>query len=490
MEEEIINKFEKFKWTKESTRKTTIHRYYDFAEVISHQPVKDITFLKSAHVVNTYFNGEVNQYHEKSEWEKAKENVMNLLKRRDILKFLKKNMFSAQKNITDWIRNKIYKKDISKCSNGEILALLKERRKRYLCLVNWQWFGFIGKFCIEEAVMELLKDYTKDTEEAVKIVFANENPVHIIQEGIETKKIALIAKKGNKKKLDKMLMKHLDRFIAVNMYDETYQEMTLHSLEDRINKLKKKEGLEEEIGKLKKKFWLNKKNYQELIKKYKFFKKNRELLDLAHKFSEFNEIRNYYRGLCSFYSRGFFEQIAKRLGLTLKEILCYCDEEIILALEGKMKLKKKEAKERYKKSVLVYDEDSFYFYTGEEAEKLIEKLELNPKNTNELSGQIACKGKKVIGKVKIINSTYDMHKLVRGDILIASVTRPEFLVSIKKAAAIVTDEGGLLSHAAIVSREMNKPCIIGTKIATKTFKDGDLVEVDANKGIVKVIRRK
>ena len=135
-----------------------------------------------------------------------------------------------------------------------------------------------------------------------------------------------------------------------------------------------------------------------------------------------------------------------------------------------MKLRKKEAEERYKKSVFIYDEDTFYFYIGEEAEKLIEKLQLNPKNANELTGQIACKGKKVIGKVKIINSTYDMHKLGKGDILIASVTRPEFLVSIKKAAAIVTDEGGLLSHAAIVSRELRIPCIVGTKFATKIFK--------------------
>jgi len=55
----------------------------------------------------------------------------------------------------------------------------------------------------------------------------------------------------------------------------------------------------------------------------------------------------------------------------------------------------------------------------------------------------------------------------------------------KRAIAIVTDEGGLLSHAAIVSREIGKPCIVGTKIATKVLKDGDLVEIDADKGIIR-----
>ena len=70
------------------------------------------------------------------------------------------------------------------------------------------------------------------------------------------------------------------------------------------------------------------------------------------------------------------------------------------------------------------------------------------------------------------------------------MTRPEFLPLMKKAAAFVTDAGGLLSHAAIVARELKKPCIIATETATKVFKDGDLIEVDADKGVVRVLKRK
>jgi len=75
-----------------------------------------------------------------------------------------------------------------------------------------------------------------------------------------------------------------------------------------------------------------------------------------------------------------------------------------------------------------------------------------------------------------------------GDILISSMTTPDMVPIMKKAAAFVTDEGGITCHAAIVSREMKKPCIIGTKIATKILHDGQLVEVDANRGIVKIIK--
>ncbi len=68
------------------------------------------------------------------------------------------------------------------------------------------------------------------------------------------------------------------------------------------------------------------------------------------------------------------------------------------------------------------------------------------------------------------------------------MTFPHFIAAMERCAAFVTDEGGILCHAAIVSREMRKPCVIGTKIATKVLKDGDLVEVDATKGIVRKLQ--
>jgi len=85
-------------------------------------------------------------------------------------------------------------------------------------------------------------------------------------------------------------------------------------------------------------------------------------------------------------------------------------------------------------------------------------------------------------------SLEDFDKFESGDILVTSMTRPEFLPIMKKAAAIITDEGGITCHAAIVSRELNIPCVIGTKNASRSLKDGNRVEVDADHGIVKKIK--
>ena len=75
-----------------------------------------------------------------------------------------------------------------------------------------------------------------------------------------------------------------------------------------------------------------------------------------------------------------------------------------------------------------------------------------------------------------------------GAILVAGQTRPSLMPAIRKAGAIITDEGGITSHAAIVSRELKIPCVIGTEFATKIFKTGDLVKVDAQKGIASLMK--
>lgn len=109
------------------------------------------------------------------------------------------------------------------------------------------------------------------------------------------------------------------------------------------------------------------------------------------------------------------------------------------------------------------------------------------KKQNEITGVIACKGL-ARGRVYIINTPIDINKFKEGGIVVSTSTKPSMVPVLTKCGGIVTDEGGLSCHAAIISRELNKPCVIGTKIATKILHDGDLVEVDANKGIVKILK--
>lgn len=166
--------------------------------------------------------------------------------------------------------------------------------------------------------------------------------------------------------------------------------------------------------------------------------------------------------------------------MTLSEV-----EDLIL----KKKLDFKEIDSRRNGLFFVYTKGKVLKFFGSEAKELVNSIPSAIESTEVIKGAIACKGsgEKIRGKVRIVhNPAKDVFN--EGEVLVTTMTRPEFVPIMKSAIAIITDEGGLTSHAAIVSRELGTPCIIGTKVATQILHDGDIVEVDANKGIVKVLK--
>lgn len=126
--------------------------------------------------------------------------------------------------------------------------------------------------------------------------------------------------------------------------------------------------------------------------------------------------------------------------------------------------------------------------TIEDVEKVKSKERSASKDENQvetpiLSGASASPGIGT-GTVKILKSPKEIKKVKTGDVLVAVMTSPDYVPAMKKAVAIVTDEGGLTSHAAIVSRELGIPCVVGTKSATKSLKDNQIVTVDGSKGLI------
>ncbi len=133
----------------------------------------------------------------------------------------------------------------------------------------------------------------------------------------------------------------------------------------------------------------------------------------------------------------------------------------------------------------------------EEISNVVELLRKKEKavdiNATEIKGNSAFGGQAQGNVLKISEFEYgkvsEVIKNKKGFILVTPMTRPEFVPYLKDAGAIVTDEGGLTCHAAIVARELEIPCIVGTKIATRVLNTGDMVEVDAESGIVRVVEK-
>lgn len=138
--------------------------------------------------------------------------------------------------------------------------------------------------------------------------------------------------------------------------------------------------------------------------------------------------------------------------------------------------------------VILEDGASIRCLSGRDIQPIAELLHEEVAEVTRFNGTVACRGK-ASGAVRLIFHSSDLDTVGEGDILVTSMTTPDMVPAMRRAGAIVTDEGGITCHAAITSRELGKPCVIGTKVATRVLKDGDVVEVDAERGIVKVIKR-
>ena len=127
-------------------------------------------------------------------------------------------------------------------------------------------------------------------------------------------------------------------------------------------------------------------------------------------------------------------------------------------------------------------EETEFFWNVYSTEKVVA-------GTNEVKGIVASKGNGgvVRGKIHILLDPMKAELFQDGEILVAPMTSPEYIFAMKKACAVLTDTGGLTSHAAIVSRELGIPCLVGTKVATTVFQDGDVVEVNSGEGIARKV---
>ncbi len=185
-----------------------------------------------------------------------------------------------------------------------------------------------------------------------------------------------------------------------------------------------------------------------------------------------------------------FEKIwqatAEKTGWKMMDISYLTFQEVYTLLKENKYPPKEEVEKRKKECIFFLGDKGTEFFYGED---LLQKVGIQEKKqeATEIKGNSAYKGI-VQGKVCILNRIADMKKFEEGDIIVSINTNPSLMPAILKCKAIVADEGGLISHAAIIARELKKPCIIGTKIATKVFKDGDIIEVDAEKGTVRKLK--
>ena len=190
------------------------------------------------------------------------------------------------------------------------------------------------------------------------------------------------------------------------------------------------------------------------------------------------------------------DRISEKFGVTRGDLESYKITEIFSLFDG-IYVDKEILAARFQNSLAYSDGTVLKYAWGREAELYVEQVKqvYELQAAAEIIGQVANKGEEryVKGKVALINVDYGhldlmeqyIAKMESGDILVSEFTAPELIQACNKAKAIVTDLGGMLSHAAIVSRELNIPCIVGTKHASRSLKNGDEIIIDVDLGTIK-----
>ncbi len=227
-----------------------------------------------------------------------------------------------------------------------------------------------------------------------------------------------------------------------------------------------------------------------LSRELKFDQYHKNLFALARELAFIKSLRNDSFFFGFYCADPILREISRRLGLSISQTRTFLPGEIQHALL-KGENSSHTLRERWRYSVFAVQRGKELMLTGSRAQRLVEKIKsLKPKakRMKEVTGTTAMVGY-ATGKVRIVNTVSNMKRMKEGDILVSNATYPSLVPAMKKAAAIITDLGGITSHAAIISRELGIPCVVGTKVATQLLKNGDMVEVCADTGMIKKLNK-
>ncbi|MFH1053982.1 MAG: PEP-utilizing enzyme [Candidatus Woesearchaeota archaeon] len=301
-----------------------------------------------------------------------------------------------------------------------------------------------------------------------------------------------LVKSHGKDDFEDKLKEHLEKYSWIGARNYYFQ--YAWKKEDILNRIKsyveQGKNPDEDINHLNEYMKEKKQEYEKLMEELEI-KEGSHLYNLIQLAKEFAYLRTWRTDVV--YGAGYkagnmLIEIEKRANINHGELIYLTVPEVMNAAENwRCPISQEDINERKKHFGSVLYEDEFTSYSNEDDLNLLENLcEKKIQDLDSVKGNIAFKGR-IKGKVKVVLEPKDISKVEKGDILVSVMTFPHFITAMEKASAFVTDEGGILCHAAIVAREMKKPCVIGTKVATTIFRDGDIVEVDADKGIVRRI---
>lgn len=365
--------------------------------------------------------------------------------------------------------------------------------KLYKLLFNWYQITLNQIYFINLAPVELglqrainnlnVNDYL--TADEISILYSLDDNTAVIRE--EYAFLKRISTSKGKVDIDTLIASHIEEYgyitigygskpLSKDFLKKRYEKLISNGddkIEQRISEI---ENYPNKIAELKEKTYKKLDNSQLA-----------ELFNLAAKLGYMRDRKKAYLGKAVEFRNIILEEIISRKAISKDELKYYILEEIKTLLLNNSKLSSVEIDKR---SQGVYIEHVSSFNSGDMAREKYFGI-VNVKNEdkdilNSRKGVCASPGK-VTGKARVCLTFEESNNLEKGEILVTYGTDFDFMNAILKSSGIITEEGGILSHASVISRELNKPCVIAYQGITKIIKTGDIIELDAEFGSVKII---
>lgn len=389
------------------------------------------------------------------------------------------------------IAKRFYKLDLRNKSNKQLSNLLKELHDGLVDMGRTVIYLELDTR-IQDDLEKFLFDILKDRKELVQVIEKITAPTRRsanAEQQLDFLRILVEYQKSGKvtKALEERMEDHIYNYAWVAMDTGHGAVLDKETLERELRR-KGKLNAEGEIARISREYEDLKRERQKIFEDLRLPCHIKAFANYLSESTFIRTLRRYCQTQAAYYGKPLHDEIARRLGLTWEELNYLFPNEVYEALQEKVdpKVLKEKAETNKKCSVILLDRGKMKQFSGEEARKFIDAQTTDEEEAKKgvLHGRPVCLGK-VKGTVRVVKFSKELKKVKKGDILVASQTPPDFIPGLKRAGAVVVDEGGVTSHASILCREYKVPCIIGTKVATKTFKDGDRVLVDATEGTAK-----
>jgi len=353
---------------------------------------------------------------------------------------------------------------------------------------EWWYYGVIGEDKGEVINQEVIPRFAKrhnlplgKAKEIMVVLAHPEEQSALNLERIDFLKICLELKKKNSKKLDKMIKDYIKNYFYFKT--DFYEAKEINS-EDILRQAQKETGdVSKEIKKINNNFKKIHQQREKLLKTLKLTKEDEKDIYFSQRITEWFDKRKVGTMVQCYYLYFLLKDVVKRYNVEYHDLAFSSHEELREFLKGgelnKQEIEKRDRGVFYAVVKESPEPDAFY-----ERPKEMLELAIRPRG-NELKGQVASTGNltEITGIARVVSNPAS-EEFKEGDILVTSMTRIEFVPLMRRAKAVVTDEGGIVCHAAIVSRELGVPCIIGTKTATRQLKTGDKIKLDLEKGTI------